>query len=148
MTDIERLHAAVQLVIDKQGSADEVSPASIATEVMRAIEFPPELHELGYVGCHLEVRQIARQKLRRQHDPNARVAGSIAGEDELFPDTLQERYPRRPRPNEDPVYAKRDALTDEDVAYNVGRMRRGARALLKHADALEAWHVDRGSMAA
>jgi hypothetical protein len=143
MTAEEQLYAAVQKVIDDYHAVGEVSPSWIATQVMQAIEFPRSLHALGYVGCHLEIRQIARQKLRRAHDPKAKVQASIDGEDDLFPETLQERYPRQPRSSEEPIYALRELLTRADVQYNVERMRRGGRALLKHADALEAWDAER-----
>ena len=143
MTAEEQLNAAVQKVIDDYQIVGEVSPSWVATQVMQEIAFPRSLHLLGYVGCHLEIRQIARQKLRRAHDPAAKVAASVEGEDDLFPETLQERYPRHPRRSEEPIYALRDLLTRADVKYNVERMRRGGRALLKHADALEAWDAER-----
>ena len=148
MTAEEQLYAAVQKVIDDYHLVGEVSPSWIATQVMQEIQFPRSLHVLGYVGCHLEIRQIARQKLRHAHDPFARVKASVEGEDDLFPETLQERYPRHPRASEEPIYALRDLLTPEDVDYNVSRMRRGGRALLKHADALEAWNGERRTSSA
>jgi hypothetical protein len=147
MSDEEQLYAAVQKVIDDYHLVGEVSPSWIATQVMADIEFPRSLHALGYVGCHLEIRQIARQKLRRAHDPYDKVKASVEGEDDLFPETLQDRYPRQPRPPEEPIYALRDLLTRADVQYNIERMRRGGRALLKHADALEAWDAERRSKA-
>lgn len=143
----EQLYAAVQKVIDDYRLVGEVSPSWVATQVMVEIEFPQSLHALGYIGCHLEIRQIARQKLRRAHDPYAKVKASVEGEDDLFPETLQERYPRKPVPDEEPLYALRDLLTKSDVEYNVARMRRGGRALLKHADALEAWDAERRASA-
>lgn len=146
MTAEEQLYAAVQKVIDDYHRVGEVSPSWVATQVMADIDFPRSLHALGYVGCHLEIRQIARQKLRRAHDPYMRVTASVEGEDDLFPETLQERYPRQPRSKEEPIYALRDLLSRSDVAYNVERMRRGGNALLKHADALEAWDEARRSV--
>jgi hypothetical protein len=115
---------------------------------MCAIKFKPELHRLGYAGCHLQVRQMARGVLRRDFDPEERVAASVEGEDDLFPETLQDRYPRRGKHGEEPVYVLREQMTGNDVGYNVARMRRGGRALLKHADALEAWDHDRPRAAA
>jgi hypothetical protein len=147
MTAEEQLYAAVQKVIDDYHLVGEVSPSWIATQAMSEIEFPRSLHALGYVGCHLEIRQIARQKLRRQHDPYAKAKASIEGEDDLFAETLQERYPRQPRPSEESIYALRELLTRADVQYNVERMRRGGRALLKHADALQAWDTERRASA-
>jgi len=40
-------------------------------------------------------------------------------------------------------YVLRDDMTDEDVAYNVARLRKQADDLLRHADALRAWHASR-----
>jgi hypothetical protein len=138
MTAEDRLLAAVQGVIDRKGDQSELSPAWIATETMDVIGFPRQLHELGYIGCHLALRQIARGKLRRQFDPV-----DIAESDDLFPETLQDRYPRRPRRGQEPLYVLRDDMSDDDVSYNVARMRRAASGLLRHADALEAWGLER-----
>jgi hypothetical protein len=137
MSDEEELSLAVQKVIDDNGDVAAVSPAWVATTVMRAIDFPRDLHPLGYAGCHLEVRQIARAKLRRQFDPTS--SDDDGNGDDLFPDTLQDRYPSRSDRDQEPVYVRLNLMSDADVAYNVARMRRAGRALLKHADALEQW---------
>jgi|KBSMisStaDraftv2_1062788.scaffolds.fasta_scaffold112353_4 hypothetical protein len=144
MSAEEELYGVVQKVITDNDAMAEISPSWIATQVMCAIHFPRKLHELGYVGCHLEVRQIARQKLRHQHDPNARMASAIHDEQmELAFDTLQDRYPRKTRPGEEPLYVAREVMTHDDVRFNTERMRRGGRALLKHADALDEWDQSR-----
>src|SRR5262249_7252636 len=143
MNDEDQLSAAVQRVIDKHLDVPEISPSWIATQVMVEIEFPRTLHALGYIGCHLQVRQLARHKLRRRFDPRAVIEAAIEEGEDLFPETLQERYPRRSRVGEEPVYVFRTLLADDDLTYNVERMRRGGRALLKHADALEAWGTNR-----
>jgi hypothetical protein len=115
---------------------------------MCAIQFKPALHYLGYAGCHLQVRQMARQELRKKHDPNARVQDELdSGQGEFFDDTLQPRYPRRVPKGEEPVYVLRELMDDEDVDYNEMRMRRGGMALLRHADALRAWHGGRSAAA-
>lgn len=143
MTDEEELALVVQKVIDQNPDAKEISPAWVATAAMADIAFPRSLHRLGYAGCHLELRQIARSKLRRQFDPTAAAASTPI--DDFFPETLQDRYPRQPRPNEEPTYILLGFLNDEDLAYNVSRMRRAGNALLKHADALEAYGDNRPS---
>jgi len=140
MTEEEELALAVQKAIDHCGDDEEISPAWVATQVMTDIEFSRSLHRLGYAGCHLELRQMARVRLRKRFDP------ADAEEDpqqEMFPSTLQKRYPRRPRANEEPVYAPIHSLSDDDIAFNVERMRRGALALQKHANRLEAWNANR-----
>jgi hypothetical protein len=146
--DERRLNEEVQKVIDAYATAPEVSALWVATQVMITIRFARILHPLGYVGCHMALRQIAREKLRHQFDPSVVVAKAL-GEDEedLFPETLQDRYPRHPHRGEERSYRLRELMNDEDVAYNVARMRKAGRALLKHADALEEWNKSRRASA-
>lgn len=144
-TEEEQLAAIVERVIDLHITLTDVNPASIATQAMAVIDFPQTLHRLGYAGCHLELRQIARAKLRKRFDPTA-IADDDADPD-LFPETLQERYPAARKRGEEPTYRRLDALTDEDIRYNTNRMRRAAGALDRHADRLEAWHRGRAKAA-
>jgi hypothetical protein len=137
MSDADDLAVEVQKVIDRHKAVAEINPDWVATETMQAIRFPRSLHRLGYAGCHLELRQIARSKLRRKFDPTA-PDEEDDGED-LFPDTLQDRYPRKHKSGTPPSYVLRSLMTEDDIAYNVKRMRRFGAALLKHADALEEW---------
>jgi hypothetical protein len=149
MSAEEELYAVTRQIIERQREAATVSPTWIATHVMCEIRFKPQLHHLGYAGCHLQIRQMARQELRRKHDPNAVIIDQLtSGQDDFFPETLQDRYPRRTAHGEEPVYVLRDLMTDADVEWNMNRMRRGGEALLKHADALRAWHGGRRSDAA
>jgi hypothetical protein len=131
----EPLWEVISALYEKHRGSPSVKPAWLATQGMKQIGFRPKLHELGYIGCHLQLRQIARAFCSRKFDPLHRVAHAA---DDLFPETLQERYPVRPTPGEEPRYVLLDALSAEDRAYNVERMRRAGRALQKHADALEA----------
>src|SRR3954465_14804194 len=133
---VRQLVDAVVRVIDRyqKEKAERISPAWVATQAMIQIRFPRTLHEIGYVGCHLEMRQIARQKLRRWFDPNEKVKASVDGEDDLFPETLQDRYPIPAGKGKEPVYVLRNLLRKPQVKFNVERMRRGGRALMRHAD--------------
>jgi hypothetical protein len=148
MSAEEELYAVTRKVVNEHDDAPTISPTWIATHVMCEIRFRPTLHHLGYAGCHLQVRQIARQVLRERHDPPTRVNDQLAsGQGDFFSDTLQPRYPRHTRPGEEPLYVLRELMTEQDVAWNEERMRRGGEALLKHADALRAWHGQRGQAA-
>jgi len=137
MSEEERLAQVVQQMIDDHRDLAAISPAWVATQAMEVIEFPRGLHPLGYAGCHLELRQIARAKLRRQFDPTSREREDF--EEDFFPETLQDRYPRRQNPDDEPVYIPRGLMSQSDIDYNVGRMRRAGYGLLKHAQALEEW---------
>lgn len=109
------------------------------------IELDPEKtverrHPLIWIGCHLELRQIARSLLRKRFEPED---DGKDGCDELFPD-LQWRYPAARSANEpEPSYILREMMSDTDVGYNVARLRAEAAAKNQHADALEAWHKTR-----
>lgn len=130
--DSVELHGIVAMVYDKHRERDTVSPSWLATEVMVEIAFPRDLHPVGYLGCHLQVRQIARAFCRRKYEP-------LDEQDDLFSGALQHRYPKAGSDRDNPEYILLDSLTERDVDFNVGRLRSEAAAKLAHADALEAW---------
>lgn len=65
MSDYSRLHDVVSAAYEKHKDVGEVSPAWLATLAMEEIDFPRELHEIGYLGCHLQLQQIARSFVAR-----------------------------------------------------------------------------------
>ncbi|MFL5253256.1 MAG: hypothetical protein ACJ8AI_10245 [Rhodopila sp.] len=139
--DSRELYEVVRAVYHSHCDRPTLNPAWLATEAMHAIGFARNLNEIGYLGCHLQFRQIARSFCRKHFEP------AQSDEPDLFPGTLQQRYPRRPEnEDEEPVYVLLDLL-DDDVAYNVMRLRKEARAKLAHADALEAWGKRRAGAA-
>jgi hypothetical protein len=104
---------------------------------MRTIDPAGKAPSLVHLGCHLQLRQIARELLRGKYEPDDNSRDDA--QHELWPD-LQERYPTaRTAGSEEPEYVLLEHLTDEDIAYNVGRLRAEAEAKQHHADALEAW---------
>lgn len=140
------LWGVISAIGELSRARSSISPAWMATEAMQRIEFPRDLHPVGYIGCHLTFRQIAREWLRKKFDPTAAAVAADTTE-EMFPETLQDRYPLRPRPREEPVYVLLRDLPDGDLAYNVRRMRSAALALQKHADALETYGINRRGVA-
>lgn len=136
------LYDAVKSAYESLADSDIVNPSWLATMAMDLIGFQRDRHELAYLGCHLHFRQLARGFCRKSFDP------VDAKEDDLFPETLQGRYPRPPRADDaEPEYILRDLMTDADVAFNVTRLRKEALAKKAHADALEAWHRNRRHVA-
>lgn len=134
MTQESELNEAIRHVYEKNINKGSISPSWMATQAMNEIGFPRELHEIGYSGCHLQFRQIARSFCRKHFEPEETV------ENDLFGDTLQERYPlRQTEDMQEPAYVLLDLLPRQDLLYNVERLRKEARAKLRHADALEAW---------
>jgi hypothetical protein len=108
-----------------------ISASWVANAVMKQLDpdriSPPDV----YGGCNMHVRQIAREQLRKDHGTSPK--------DDLFP-YLQARYPTAHSEDlDEPEYVLRDSMTDDDVSYNVARLRSEAEAKLRHADALEDW---------
>lgn len=123
-----------------------ISPSWVATEGMNKLDENVDNKSrapLIYVGCHLQLRQIARALLRNEFEDDKEKSA----QHELFPD-LQWRYPRQHRAGEEPCYILLEDMTDADVEYNVVRLRDEGNAKLKHATALQAWNADRNKSAA
>jgi hypothetical protein len=131
-----QLAEIVARIIDIRRAQERINPSWIATEALKEIDPAARSVDLVRIGCHLQLRQIARAACRKLFEGKA---------DEDEPEFaefkhLQWRYPTaRSKDAAEPEYVLRDRLTDEDVAYNITRLRREGRAKLAHADALEAW---------
>lgn len=142
-SDSTLLYETISRVYGGHTDRPSINPAWLATETMVAIGFPREMHPLGYLGCHLQLRQMARHFCRKHFDPTE------VTDNDLFPETLQQRYPQPPNnADADPEYVLLDLLGEDDVHFNVARLRKEARAKLRHADALEAWGLRKFGRAA
>jgi len=124
---------AVRQVYEANRHVVSVDPEFLANGAMTLIAFDKRLHPVGWVGCNLHCRQLARAFCRRNFDP----ADKDKSQGDLFSDALQDRYPARPRRGHEPEYILRDHLGEDDRWYNVDRLRSAAAALLRHATALE-----------
>jgi hypothetical protein len=128
------LYAVIRGVYERHRDQPSINPTWLATEAMVSIEFDRTMHDLGWIGCHLQFRQIARSFCRRHFDPTEAV------ETDLFPETLQDRYPLQVQaPGEEPQYVLLNLLNEADARFNIARLRKEAEAKLRHADALEIW---------
>jgi len=122
-------------VVELKKFDDRISPLWVATEAYQLLDPEKMSPKLVHLAAHLELRQLARQHLRKKYDP----AEPENEQDELFPQ-LQSRYPTaRSQRQDDPEYVKLEQMCHADVVYNATRMRRVGAAMAKHADALEAW---------
>jgi hypothetical protein len=123
-------------IIELRHGQPRISPSWVATEAMHDLDLLRTVereHPIIWTGCHLHLRQISRQLLAQRFEQGEET------EDLLFKE-LQVRYPSARTANaDDPEYVLRDLLSNEDIAYNVARLRAEALAKLQHADALEAW---------
>ena len=133
-----QLSKIVARIIDERREQRQINPSWIATEALSEID--PDNHSVVLVrlGCHLQLRQIARQQCRNLFEDGD---GENANQPRFSGFSgLQWRYPTaRSKRQPEPEYVLRDHMNDGDVAYNVSRLRSEARAKLEHADALEAW---------
>jgi len=146
--DRDALTDAVSRMIDAHGTSITIAPDSIATGVMTIIRFDYATHNSGWYGCYQHVLQLARERLRGKFDPEARAKLFLDGQIDLFDDTLQDRYPRRPRRKSDgswheAEYILRDHLEEDDAWFNVDRLSQISKAANKHRMALEADTIKR-----
>ena len=136
MKENNELTDAVRRVYEINRNVVSLDPGFLADGAMEIIGFAQATHPVGWLGCHLHLRQLARAYCRRNFEAPADGAGERQG---FLPlDALQDRYPRRPVPDQEPVYVLREHLTEDDRWFNIARLRQSAAALLRHADALQA----------
>ena len=134
--EAEELIRVVAHVIECRREQITISPSWIATEAMIELD-ALELQTTNprvYIGCHLQLRQIARSLLRKKFEDD----GAEADQHPLFPD-LQPRYPIQRPSGEESEYIKLENLSRPDAIYNIERLRAEARSKLEHADALQSW---------
>lgn len=135
MTDEgKKLRDILAGIYERYRNEIRVSPSWLATEAMLKLDPDQVSPHLVYIGCHLELRQLAREFCRGKFMP---AVDDIIEPDDLFPD-LQKRYPSaQTADDEEPNYVLLDHMTDADIAFNVARLRSEAEAKLRHADRLE-----------
>ena len=129
-----------QAINELQGQ--RARPSWIAERAMRIAD--PERVAPASIAfaANLEFRQLARERLRDEFEPE-NPEEHKPKQDRLFPG-LQAMYPRRVAKDEEPEYVRPELLTAQDVMFNIARMRSGAEALQRGADALEAFARERG----
>lgn len=136
----EGICAQIQKVIDSLKHSDIISPSHVARELVSLYTVGPVDPHMLYAATE-HYKQMARKMLSGRYDSESEENETHQGE--LFSGHLQTRYPVQHKPGMEPIYKRRGALTDEEVKWNVGLLRRSGEARLQHADALEAWGIDR-----
>lgn len=146
--DADTLSKAIGDVIDIYDAAVSIAPDTVAKGALEKIGFSYEMHNAGWHGCYQHMLQLTRERLRRQFDPKTRAALFLEGHTELFADTLQDRYPRKPRRDpwsgqwSEPEYVLRDHLNEMDRWHNIDRLDHVASAAVKHRNALRDETID------
>lgn len=131
-----KLAELIGRIVDTRRAEARINPQWIATEALLELDPGKRSPELVRVGCHMHLRQLARACCRRLFE------GAEDEDEPVFEGfrELQWRYPTshsHDKPERE--YVLRDLMSDEDVSYNVARLRSEAHAKLAHADALEDW---------
>ena len=136
--NVQQLRNILQIAYDNISEAVDVSPSLLATTALVELDPDKRTPALVYMAAHLELRQIGRSICREWFEKEEEPDEAHS----LFPD-LQNRYPAAHAEDVEPMYRLLEHLTEDDVMFNVNRLRREAAAKMKHADALEAWWLDR-----
>jgi hypothetical protein len=143
--EAKQLIELVAKIIDQRRDAVRINPTWIATEALKILDPDRTSIPLVFLGCHLQLRQIARGICRSLFEPEDEQQDTVA-RDTLFPE-LQWRYPEPHRKDEEPSYVLREEMSASVVSFNVERLRTEGMAKLRHADALAAWHRNRSRAA-
>lgn len=135
----ERLSSIIRLkynALDEAG-AEVIFPEDLAIATFNEIDPDKDSPSLVKIAAILELKQLARAVCRKRQ-----ADGESEDEDaSLFDGQLQERYPAMRGLSEDGStegYVLRNHMTVEERRKNINRLRREARAKIRHADALEA----------
>jgi len=132
----EEVAAAIASEIEALGSAIALSPTSVALAVQR--RFTTDAVEPHLLYTSLEhIKHMARSVLAKRFDADGDE--SVAHQGELFSGQLQQHYPTPRVGRAEPIYKKREALSRDEIEWNVAQLRKSASARLAHADALQAW---------
>lgn len=143
----EEIGFAIQREIDSMGDAIALSPTSLAIAVQRSFEASSIEPHIAYTSLE-HLKQMARRVLARNFDTTGDDGDAREIQGEMFSGQLQDRYPLPRVGSAEPIYKRRDSLTQSEVDWNIRQLRKSAAARLEHADALQAWADARRQSAA
>lgn len=129
----------VRVVIARRQGDDVVQVPWIAKEVFNELD-PGQLSPpMVAWSSILQLRQFARQELRRQHDIIAKAEDTLLDRQAELPafDELQERYPIA-----EGEYKKRELLTLKERQLISARLGKAAAGLARHKDIFDAETAD------
>lgn len=142
MTQHAEIMSSMARHIEELSGAASIMPTSLAWAVFNDIS-DDEVDPLVQYACLEHLKSMARKSLAGRFTADGE--SNPAHTEDLFSNALQERYPIRRAPGEEPIYKRRDLLTEEERAWNLEQLRKSAKARLAHADALEAEAMSRAA---
>src|SRR5260363_188900 len=125
----QKMRAAI--VEASEQDMNDLPPSWIANQVYDAYGNTSVDAHVQY-ACMEHLKQMARKLLASKFHPDR---DEIA-QGELFPETLQTRYPIKRKRGEEPVYKLLDALSEIEGYWNVEQLEKAGGARFKHADTL------------
>lgn len=142
----EAIAAEMTRYVEDRRDCAIMSPSAIASAVLDAFAGDKLEPHIEYASLE-HFKNMARKMLAHRFSDDGAENTAYAAQGELFSGHLQDRYPVPRAPGTDPVYKLREALTDDEIRWNLVTLRKSADARLAHADALEAWHSTRSAAA-
>lgn len=138
----EDLIGAINREMEELGAATALSPTSVALAVQRRYMQGALEPHLQYASLEY-LKQMARQVMAGRYESEGEQNDSHQGD--MFSGHLQERYPIQRTKGAEPIYKRREDLSEHELQWNVEQLRKSASARLQHADALAAWAKSRGA---
>jgi hypothetical protein len=132
----EEIGSAIQREIELLEGAIVLSPTTLAIAVQRRfIEESIQPH-IQYTSLE-HLKHMARRALAGRYEADGEENESH--QSEMFAGHLQDRYPTQRAKGSEPQYKLRNALSADELDWNIRQLRKSAAARLEHADALQAY---------
>lgn len=140
MTPHEKIVASIQEIITELDGVEVISPASVAQRVQDRFAGDGLDDCTAYASLE-HYKQMSRKALGKSFDKLDEAAG--AEQPDLFSGRLQQRYPVQIKPGEQPMYKRLEAMTGQELQFNIDRFFKAGRALTMHGRALQAYQQSR-----
>jgi hypothetical protein len=134
----EEIKTAIQTALRDCVNQDEISPTILAACVQKIFAQETIEPHIEYTSRE-HLKQMARKELAGRFEPDGEKNSAHEDQTDLFGDVLQVMYPIEREKGTEPIYKKRESLTDAQVTWNIWQLKKSADARNKHADALQAW---------
>jgi hypothetical protein len=141
-SQLAQLRAIVdRCIAETKETGGKAKPEWIANAAMNRLDRKSRSPVLVAFASNLELRQIARDRLRNNFEPRTADEVEEAPTHPLFPD-MHAMYPLKRRAKEEEasyVPPEHEEFTEEDMLWNYRRDRTAGGSLIRSADALYAW---------
>jgi len=135
----DTLWQRVRLTILTMKGEPVIDPISVADIAIESLSY-----DVIRLGCILELRQIAREVLRRLHMNGAKSSPS-RGTEPIQPtlpghdfSLLQERYPKaHSNPKDERGYVLKERMSEEDWEWNKANLQGEGEVRIRHARQLD-----------